>query len=181
MTAETRRRGLGLVVRAPAWLPEVEQLAVGIAARWGLRLVGLDVAGEGRRTILRVNVEGPDGVSVGACTQISEELSRALDLHDPIPHAYTLEVSSPGLDRPLRREEDFHRFAGRKVEVTTREPVDGRRRWKGRLLGLEGGEVVLDIDTQIARLPLEHVATARLVVEMADLREDLSRGGRLTP
>ena len=168
-------------MRAPAWRQEVERLAAGITARWGLGLVGLDVVGEGRRTILRVHVEGPDGVSVEACARISEELSRALDLHDPIPHAYTLEVSSPGLDRALRSEEDFRRFAGRKVEVTTREPVDGRRRWKGRLLGLEEGQVLLEIDAQIARLSLEHVATARLVVEMADLREDFSRGGRLSP
>lgn len=165
----------------PAWAREVERLAAAVAARWGLALVGLDVVGEGRRTILRMNVEGPEGVSVETCARISEELSRALDLHDPIPHAYTLEVSSPGLDRPLRSEEDFRRFAGRKVEVTTREPVEGRRRWKGRLIGLDGGQVVLVVDAQTARLPLDHVATARLVVEMDDLREDLTRGGRVTP
>lgn len=164
----------------PVWARDVERLAAGIAARWGLELVGLDIVGEGRRTLLRVNVEGPDGVTVEACARISEELSRALDLHDPVPHAYTLEVSSPGLDRPLRGEEDFRRFAGRKVEVTTRELVDGRRRWRGRLLGLDGGAVVVEVDAQIARLPLEHVAAAHLVVEMADLREDLNRGGRLT-
>jgi len=65
--------------------------------------------------------------------------------------------------------------------VTTREPVEGRRRWKGRLIGLDGGQVVLVVDAQTARLPLDHVATARLVVEMDDLREDLTRGGRVTP
>jgi ribosome maturation factor RimP len=165
----------------PVWVEDVERLAAGVAARRGLALAGLDVVGEGRRTILRVHVEGPDGVSVETCARISEELSRALDLHDPIPHAYTLEVSSPGLDRPLRSEEDFRRFAGRKVEVTTREPVQGRRRWKGRLLGLEGRQVVLEADAQVTRLPLETVAAARLVVELADLRADLTRGGRVTP
>jgi ribosome maturation factor RimP len=163
------------------WAEDVEQLAAGIAARWGLWLEGLDVVGEGRHTILRVSIEGPDGVGVEACARISEELGRALDLHDPIPHAYTLEVSSPGLDRPLRREDDFRRFAGRRVEVTTREPVEGRRRWKGRLVGLEGDRVVLEVDAQITRLPLADVATARLVVEMTDLRDDLNRGGRLRP
>lgn len=164
----------------PAWAEDVERLAAGIAARWGLELVGLEIAGEGRHTILRVSIDGPGGVGVDTCARISEELSRALDLHDPVPHAYTLEVASPGLDRPLRREEDFRRFAGRKVEVTTREPVDGRRRWKGRLVGLDGDQVVLEVDAQTARLPLASVATARLVVEMADLRDDLNRGGRLT-
>jgi ribosome maturation factor RimP len=105
-------------------------------------------------------------------------LSRALDLHDPIPHAYMLEVASPGLDRPLRSAEDFVRFAGRKIELTVREPIEGRRRWRGRLIGLDGPDVVLELDADTARLPLERVATARLVVEMDDLREDFTRGGR---
>jgi ribosome maturation factor RimP len=164
--------------RSPAWATEVEALAAAVAGRHGLTLVGVDVLGEGRRTVVRVLVEGAGATSVEDCARVSEELSRALDLHDPIPHAYTLEVASPGLDRPLRSEADFVRFAGRKVEVTTRQPITGRRRWRGRLVGLEGGDVVLDVDAGRARLPLGTVAAARLVVEMEDLREDLDRGGR---
>ncbi len=113
------------------------------------------------------------------CARISEELGRALDLHDPVPTAYTLEVSSPGLDRPLRTEADYARFAGRKVEITTTEQIDGRRRWKGRLVGVDGGCAVVEIDARIVRVPLGLVASARLVVEMSDLRQDFSRRGRM--
>ncbi len=165
-------------MKAPVWLKDVEDLAGSAAARHGASLVGLDVLGEGRRTVVRVNVERASGLSVEDCARISEELSRALDLHDPIPHAYTLEVASPGLDRPLRSAEDFVRFAGRKVDVTVREPIEGRRKWRGRLIGLEGSDVVLDVDAQATRLPLAQIAAARLVVDMDDLREDFARGGR---
>jgi ribosome maturation factor RimP len=164
-------------VRRPLWAAEVERLASMVASRHNLVLAGIEVLGEGRRTIVRVSVESEGGVSVEDCARVAEELGRALDLHDPIPHAYTLEVASPGLDRPFYSEADFLRFAGRKVEVTTYAPVAGRRRWTGRLLGLEGDQVALDVDGQVAHLPLAGVARARLRVDMEDLREDFARGG----
>jgi ribosome maturation factor RimP len=164
-------------MRRPQWAAEVEQLAETVAGRHGLALAGLEVLGEGRGTIVRVSVEAEIGVSVEHCAEVAEELGRALDLHDPIPHPYTLEVASPGLDRPLLNEADFQRFAGRKVEVTTYGAIEGRRRWKGRLLGLQGDQVALDVDGQIAHLPLAGIARARLAVDMEDLREDFARGG----
>ncbi len=171
-------------MKQPAWTGEVERLAAAVAARHGLALAGLEVAGEGRRTVVRVSVEDLGSqarVSVGRCAETAEELGRALDLHDPIPHGYTLEVASPGLDRPLRTEGDFRRFSGRKVEVTTAEAVEGRRRWKGRLVGHEAGQVILEVEGQTVRLPLDGIARARLVVDMEDLREDFARGGRAGP
>jgi ribosome maturation factor RimP len=159
----------------------VERLVAAVAARHGLTLAGLEIAGEGRRTIVRVSVEGQGEVSVEQCAVVSEELGRALDLHDPIPHAYTLEVASPGLDRPLRTEEDFRRFVGRKVEVMTVEPLDARRRWKGRLAAYDDGWVVLEAEGQVVRLPFGGIARARLVVDMEDLRQDFARGGRVGP
>ncbi len=169
------------MVKQPAWAADVERLAAAAAARHGLVIAGLEILGEGRRTIVRVSVEGAGEVSVEQCADISEELGRALDLHDPIPHAYALEVASPGLDRPLRSEDDFRRFAGRKVEITTVEAREGRRRWKGRLIGYDGGQAILQVEAQTVRLPLEAIAKARLVVEMEDLREDFARGGRVGP
>ncbi len=160
------------------WKEEVEHLAVAVAARWGYALAGVEIVGEGRRPLIRVSVEGEEPVTVDACTRISEELGRALDLHDPIPHAYILEVASPGMDRPLHGEGDFRRFAGRKIELVAREPLEGRRRWKGRLLGVDADSVVVEMENQLVRLPLEQVASARLVVEMEDLRQDLAKGGR---
>lgn len=168
-------------MKAPAWLEDVRELAASVAARHGATIFGLEVGGEGRRTLVRISVERESGLSVEDCARISEELSRALDLHDPIPHAYMLEVATPGLDRPLRSAEDFVRFAGRKIELTVREPIDGRRRWRGRLIGLDGADVVVEVDGRNVRLPLERIATARLVVEMEDLREDFARGGRTQP
>ena len=165
-------------MKAPVWLQDVQDLAATVAAQHGATLFSLEVGGDRRRTLVRVSVEREGGLSVEDCARISEELSRALDLHDPIPHAYTLEVATPGLDRPLRSAEDFVRFAGRKIELTAREPIEGRRRWRGRLIGLDGADVVLEVDGRTARLPLNRVATARLVVEMEDLREDFARGGR---
>jgi len=168
-------------MRQPAWAAGVERLAAATVARWGVKLAGVDVLGDGRRTTVRVSVEGDLGVSVELCARISEELSRALDLHDPIPHEYTLEVASPGLDRRLREEADYRRFVGRTVAVAAREPIEGRRRWKGRLVGVDGGDVVLSVDGEPARVPLDQIAEARLVVEMTDLREDFARGGRIIP
>lgn len=166
-------------MKVPVWAGEVERLASAVAVRHGLALVGVDVLGEGRRTIVRVCVEreATGGLTVAECAEVSEELGRALDLHDPIPHAYTLEVASPGLDRPLRTEADYRRFSGRKIEVTTREPMGGRRRWKGRLVGVEDDRIVLDVDGQAVRLGLAAIGRSHLVVEMEDLREDFARGG----
>lgn len=160
------------------WKDEVERLAAPVAARWGYALVCVEIVGEGRRPLIRISVEGEEPVTVDACARISEELGRALDLHDPIPHAYILEVASPGLDRPLHGEGDFRRFAGRKIELLSREPVEGRRRWKGRLCGVDDGSVVVDVENQLVRLPLEQVASARLTVGMEDLRQDLAKGRR---
>jgi ribosome maturation factor RimP len=164
-------------MKRPQWAAEVERLAEGVAGRHGLTVAGIEVLGERRHTVIRVSVEGETGVSVDHCAAVAEELGRALDLHDPIPHRYTLEVASPGLDRPLFRASDFQRFAGRKVEVTAYEPLDGRRRWKGRLLGLEGDQVALEVEGQAVRLPLAGIARARLAVDMEDLRQDFARGG----
>jgi ribosome maturation factor RimP len=160
------------------WAGDVERLAAAVASRHGLDLAGLEILGEGRRTIVRVLVESTSAINVEDCAAVSEELGRALDLHDPIPHAYTLEVATPGLDRPLRAEADFSRFAGRKVDVATHEAINGRRRWKGQLLGIEGGQVRLEVDGQRVLLPLAGIVRARLVVEMEDLRADFARKGR---
>jgi ribosome maturation factor RimP len=165
----------------PEWVADVERLAEEVATRRGLTLVAVDVVGDGRRPVIRVSIEDENGLDVDRCAEVADELGRALDLHDPVPHAYTLEVASPGLDRPLRKAADYERFRGRKVEVTTSAPINGRRRWKGRLIGLEGDDVILDVDGGRAVLPIGSISRAQLVVEMEDLRVDLARGGRATP
>src|SRR5215813_9156183 len=112
--------------------------------------------------VLRVQIDRPgpasraeDSVSVDDCATVSRELSAILDVEDVIPAAYTLEVSSPGLDRPLRRAADYERFAGRRAKIVTREKVDGQTFFKGTLAGVDGEAVLIDAeDRKRHRVPL---------------------------
>jgi len=155
-------------------IEQVEEILRPIAARLGLETVEVSVSGEARHTVLRVVMDRPEGgITVEECARVNEALGRQLDLYDLFDHAYTLEVSSPGLDRPLRNDADFRRFAGRKAEITTYGPVDGQRHFRGILLGVIGTAIVLQTDRKQVQLPKEQIAQARLVVEMDDLRADL--------
>lgn len=163
----------------------VEEMARPLAARWGLEVVEVEVLGEGPRTIVRVLAEGVDGVTVDELARVSEVLSRQLDLQDVLAHAYTLEVSSPGLDRPLRTTADFLRFTGRQAEIWIDPPLEGRRHFTGRLLGLRGPageELELIVGTPphagTVRLRRERVTAARLVVDEQTLKADLARAAR---
>ena len=106
-------------------------------------------------------------ISHDDCERISRDVSAALDVADLIPNAYRLEVSSPGLERPLRREQDFQRFAGQKVKIRTTDPVDGRRNFSGTLVGASGGVVEVECDGQSCKVPLNVVAKANLVPDWA--------------
>ncbi|TMI81475.1 MAG: ribosome maturation factor RimP [Bacillati bacterium ANGP1] len=155
---------------------QVATLAGPIALRLGLEVVGVELVGAERRPILRVLIDRGVGAGVEDCARFSEALSRELDLYDLFRDRYTLEVASPGLDRALHRPADFARFSGRAVAITTVEPIDGQRRFRGRLLGLVNGlvDVRLDDGREI-RLGHEQIAQARLVVDEAELRQDLKR------
>lgn len=162
---------------------QVEVLAAPIAARMGLEIVDVDLGGDARHPVLRVLVErgpGIEGQAGGAgiedCARLSEALGRELDLYDlPIAH-YTLEVASPGLDRALRKPAEFIRFAGRTIALTAVAPVDGQRRFRGRLLGLVDGRVSIELDDgRELRFAMDEIAQSRLVVEDEVLRRDLRR------
>jgi len=101
------------------------------------------------------------------CERVSRDVSAALDVADMITHAYRLEVSSPGLERPLRREQDFQRFAGQKVKLRTTDPVEGRRNFSGTLVGAREGVVEVECDGQSCKVPLDLVAKANLVPDWA--------------
>jgi len=171
-------RGSGAVRREDV-ARRVHQLALAITDRLGLELVGVEVTGEGVRTVVRVLVDREGGIDVEECARVSEMLSRQLDLEDPLQHRYTLEVASPGLDRPLRGVGDFDRFAGRLAEVVTSQPVEGQRRFVGRLGGIVGGRVVLHLpDGRDLQVPLGEVAEARLRVDPEEILRDLKRKRR---
>src|SRR5690348_7315317 len=113
--------------------------------------------------LLRIYIDREGGVTVDDCEAVSRQVSAVLDVEDPIPGAYTLEVSSPGLDRPLRKEADFVRFAGEQVKLELALPKDGRRRYTGTLKGCKAGEVTVEVDGVEHTLPLADIGKARLV------------------
>jgi len=146
-------------------LEKVRNIAAPLAAAEGLELVDVEFAGAGGHPTLRLYIDKQGGVSLDDCTAISRALSAALDVEDPIEGSYELEVSSPGLDRPLRTREHFQKFAGEKVRVKTYGPLqeaDSRKTFVGRLVGLEGDEVVVDVEGAFFRIPLTLVAKANI-------------------
>lgn len=133
----------------------------------GCELVGIEYRPSGKHSLLRVYIDKPDGVTVDDCSAVSYQVSGLLDVEDPVPGNYTLEVSSPGLDRPLFQARDFERFAGREVKVRTRFPVAGQRNFRGLLHGLQEQQVVIqEQDGKRVSLPLEQIEQARLVPDI---------------
>jgi len=144
----------------------------------GFELVLVRVMGKERRT-LQVMAEPIDRdrqMTVDDCAEISHAISAVLDVADPIAGAYALEVSSPGLDRPLVRPTDFARFAGEEVRLETGLPIEGRKRFTGTLRGLEGDDVLLESGGEVLRLPLPQVSKARLVLTDALLKRHAAAG-----
>ena len=129
----------------------------------GFELWGLDYQSRGRRALLRLYIDGPEGVTVDDCAQVSRQVSSALDVEDPIAGEYVLEVSSPGFDRPLYTIEQWQRYVGARVKVRLRSPFEGRRSFTGVLAGLEDGDVVLVVGDEEYLLPFDGIDRANLV------------------
>jgi ribosome maturation factor RimP len=154
-------------------LDRIREIAGRVAGAYGLLIDEVGMRREGRQQILRVVLDRPgpaatpeDSVSIADCERVSHELGTILDIEDLLPDSYTLEVSSPGLDRPLRDAEDYRRFAGRLAKIVTREPVERQTAFAGRLRGLDGDEVLFEREGgRMVRLPLSLISRARLDVE----------------
>jgi ribosome maturation factor RimP len=131
----------------------------------GYELVHVELHGQGPGSLLRLYIDKENGIDLGDCERVSREVSAALDVADPIQSSYRLEVSSPGMDRPLAKPEHYRRFAGRMAKLQTQLPVDGRRRFSGQLKGLDQDDVLMDVDGRLFRLPLAQIERARLVPE----------------
>jgi ribosome maturation factor RimP len=131
-------------------------------AAMGFELADID-AHLGRRGLLRLYIDRAGGVTVDDCQRVSEQIGALLDVEDPLPGSYVLEVSSPGFDRRLRKLEHFERFSGERVKVELRDAREGRRNFAGRLVGVEGSIVLLEVDGELTRLPFGDIAVARLV------------------
>jgi ribosome maturation factor RimP len=151
------------VVDRQAIEDRVAPLAERVAEREGCELVHVEYVNQSGRWILRLFIDRPDGVHIDDCAAVSRQMSAMLDVEDFIPHAYHLEVSSPGLDRPLRKGDDYRRFAGEPVSIRTSSPIGGRRRFRGILEKFENEVVtVTDESGTSFEIPLEKVSKARL-------------------
>jgi ribosome maturation factor RimP len=132
----------------------------------GYELVGVEFQTGGKSGgLLRVYIDSEAGISAEDCQKVSYQVSGVLDVEDPIPGHYTLEISSPGLDRMLFRKQDFERFAGQLIKLRTAYPIEGQRKFKGRLLGLQGENVVFEQDDMEICMPFDQIEQARLVPE----------------
>jgi ribosome maturation factor RimP len=154
-------------------LEQIRAIAERVARSHGLEIWDIVSRRETTGQIVRVFIDRPgpaataeESVSIEDCEQVSREIGTILDVDDPLPFAYTLEVSSPGLDRPLRGEQDYRRFAGRLAKIVVSEAVDNQKAFEGRLRGVEDGTVLLEgPKARMHRLPLRLITRARLEVE----------------
>lgn len=152
----------------------LEQLIAPLVRELGYELVLLEyAAGSGHRAVLRLYIDHEHGVGLDDCETVSREVSALLDVEDPVPGEYVLEVSSPGLDRPLVRPEHFARFVGEQVRLRLHEPRLGRRRYTGLLVEAAGDRIRLHVDGQTEEFGLDEIERANLV---PDFDREMRRG-----
>ena len=155
------------LARQEGTVERVWSVALRVTADRGFELVDVELKRGAAGQLLRLYVDKAGGIGLDELQSVSEEVSAILDTEDPIEGHYTLEVSSPGLDRPLKTEDDYRRFVGRLAKLLSYVPVDGRRHWTGRIVACEGGVVTLELEKGRgeARVPFAKVSHGRLEVE----------------
>lgn len=145
---------------------KLNQIVEPVVQGGGYELVDLEWKRETGGWVLRVFIDGPGGVTLEDCSRVSHTLSATLDVSDVISATYSLEVSSPGLDRPLKKESDFRRALGQKAKIRTKHPVgESRRNFSGKLVSVDNGLVKIDVGDQICEVPIADVEKANLVFE----------------
>lgn len=143
----------------------IGEMVAPVADRAGVELVDVEFVKEGGRWFLRIFIDKPGGVGLDDCQAVSEQVDRLLDEKDPIEYSYTLEVSSPGIERPLKKLSDYERFKGHLVNITTYAPLNGQKRFTGHLAEASQSSIILDIKGSQMNIPMEQVASAKLAVE----------------
>jgi ribosome maturation factor RimP len=146
-------------------LQEVRQVVEPILESQGFELVDLEYQRERQGWVLRIYLDREGGVSLEDCAGLNHEVGTVLEVKDLIPSSYILEVSSPGLTRPLKKPEDFNKFRNQMVKIKLYEPLEGRRNFKGTLLGLEGDRVRVEVEQRVYELPLQRIAKANLEID----------------
>jgi ribosome maturation factor RimP len=146
---------------------KIQALAEQLAASMEMEIVAVEIKGGGNRPMVRTYIDRPGGVTLADCEGFSKRLSVLLDVEDWIPFSYTLEVSSPGLDRPLVKEADYRRFAGKSARVRTRHPIEGQRNFAGKILGITQGRLGLEMATgKQVNIDVGDIEKANLVIEI---------------
>jgi ribosome maturation factor RimP len=145
---------------------KIEEIAQRVAESEGIELVEVEVLGGGRNRLVRIYIDKPAGVSHADCELISQQVGTILDVEDLVPGHYTLEVSSPGVERKLLKPRDYERFQGKKVKLTLREPIDDQRHWEGTLAGFDDGVISLNTEGgKSVRFRFDQVEKANLKFE----------------
>ena len=146
---------------------KIEEIAQRVAESERMELVEVEVKGGGNQRLVRIFIDKPEGVTHADCELVSQQVGTILDVEGVMPGGrYTLEVSSPGVERKLIKPQDYQRFHGKKARIALREPINGRRHWEGTLAGIDNGEVALEVGPEeVVRFPLAQVQKANLKFE----------------
>lgn len=146
-----------------AKLKQLQELIEPGVVALGVELWGIEYISQGRHNTLRIYIDSENGIDVDDCARVSHQVSGVLDVEDPITGQYTLEVSSPGMDRPLFTLEQFAAYAGSQVQVRLRVAFEGRRKFKGLLNGVEGDDVLVVVDNEEYLLPIDYIDRANVI------------------
>lgn len=148
----------------PGKLETLQEIVAPAVAAEGYEFIGLEYHGQGKHSLLRIYIDTPEGIGITDCEKVSRQVSAVLDVAEPITGEYTLEVSSPGLDRPFFTLEQMTRFVGHTVKVRLHIARDGQKNFSGKLVATEAENIVLEIDNQRVSFPFAEVAKANLIV-----------------
>ena len=147
-------------------LSKIEAIAERVAQPEGIEIVEIELKGGGKNRFLRISIDKPEGVTHADCELVSQQVSTILDVEDVVPGSYTLEVSSPGVERKLLKYKDFERFIGKKIKAMLREPVENSRRWEGTLASCADGLISLETaEGKTIQFPFDQVEKANLKFE----------------
>jgi len=152
---------------------KIEEIAQRVVESEGMELVEVEVKGGGSQRMVRISIDKPEGITHADCELVSQQVGTILDVEDVVPGGrYTLEVSSPGIERKLLKPRDYERFQGKKIKVTLRDPIDGRRHWEGTLTGFENSTVSLQAAPEkdaapgkVIQFPFDQIQKANLKFE----------------
>ena len=145
---------------------KLRQILGAVIESMGYELVGVEFHRHRSNALLRVYIDKQSGIDLDDCQRVSHQISGVLDVEDPIPFRYTLEVSSPGLDRPLFEAKHFTNFAGHRVQINLAMPLNGRKKYMGLLKGIKDGDVIVEVEGTELFVPLERIEKARLVPDI---------------